>query len=310
MLDKERIPFWNDCICGVFANLSSVPLSDVPFHGEVEHHQLDFMGMASVTSSPVKVYRDQSHIMQASAGYYKFSFQLAGEAVVEQDDRQTVLQVGDWACYDTTRPYALHFPNEYRQLVLQVPRRQLALSRAHMSQITAYKFSANEGLGNILGQTVSLSWQQLNAIPNGAHMALAQNITTLLNSYFQTYTEDGRSIGQAKATKLLEVQHFIVKHLADPQLSVNFIAQCMGLSVRYLHNLYKNEPETLSQFIRRLRLERCRQDLVTPHKKHLTITDIAFAWGFNSSTHFGRVFRQMYQVSPNTYRQQHLPDSI
>lgn len=56
------------------------------------------------------------------------------------------------------------------------------------------------------------------------------------------------------------------------------------------------------------RLERCKRDLASPTHAHRHIGEIAFAWGFNDLSHFGRVFRDHYGLSPRDWRQSRLPN--
>jgi AraC-like DNA-binding protein len=77
------------------------------------------------------------------------------------------------------------------------------------------------------------------------------------------------------------------------------IAQALNISKSYLHLLFRGENTTISQYIWDLRL---RSDLANPLHRHQTITEIAFAWGFNSSTHFSRMFKERYGLSARAYR--------
>ena len=63
-------------------------------------------------------------------------------------------------------------------------------------------------------------------------------------------------------------------------------------------NLFSERGMTVSDYIWRARLQHCRQELETHGGK--TITDVAFSWGFSSSSHFSRVFRRCFGVSPST----------
>jgi len=44
-------------------------------------------------------------------------------------------------------------------------------------------------------------------------------------------------------------------------------------------------------------LQHCRQELETHGGK--TITDVAYSWGFSSSSHFSRVFRKYFGIVPS-----------
>ena len=39
-----------------------------------------------------------------------------------------------------------------------------------------------------------------------------------------------------------------------------------------------------------------------PGATHRSVSEIAFAWGFNSSAHFCRLFKSHYGVSPSEFR--------
>src|SRR6516162_8990678 len=93
-------------------------------------------------------------------------------------------------------------------------------------------------------------------------------------------------------------QAFIDDHLRDPDLSIDQISMALGCSKRYLHMLFSNRGLTVSEYIWRARLLNCRQDLETQGNK--TITDVAFSWGFSSSSHFSRVFRKYFGIVPSS----------
>jgi AraC-like DNA-binding protein len=66
--------------------------------------------------------------------------------------------------------------------------------------------------------------------------------------------------------------------------------------------LFQGENNTVNRYIWDLRLEKCRADLANPLHRHRTITEIAFAWGFNNSTHFSRIFKERFGLSARAYR--------
>jgi AraC-like DNA-binding protein len=54
-------------------------------------------------------------------------------------------------------------------------------------------------------------------------------------------------------------------------------------------------------------LAQCQRDLASPILAHRHVSEIAFAWGFNDVSHFGRVFRERYGLSPRDFRTSKLP---
>jgi AraC-like DNA-binding protein len=103
-------------------------------------------------------------------------------------------------------------------------------------------------------------------------------------------------------TQLLRVKQYIEAHLGNPDLSPIMIADANRISLRYLHCLFEPEATTVLQYVIKERLLRCHRELANPKMSRRTITDIAFSWGFQSSTHFGRRFKETYGVSPVEFR--------
>src|SRR6202790_4207947 len=87
-------------------------------------------------------------------------------------------------------------------------------------------------------------------------------------------------------------------HLRDPDLSIDQISAELGCTKRYLHMLFSDRGMTVSDHIWQARLQNCRQELEAQGGK--TITDVAFSWGFSSSSHFSRVFRNNFGIAPSS----------
>jgi AraC-like DNA-binding protein len=102
----------------------------------------------------------------------------------------------------------------------------------------------------------------------------------------------------------VRAQVFIREHLRDPDLSIDQISAALGCTKRYLHMLFSDRGMTVSDYIWRARLQNCRQELEAHGGK--TITDVAFSWGFSSSSHFSRVFRKYFGIVPSSiHKAQH-----
>ena len=69
-----------------------------------------------------------------------------------------------------------------------------------------------------------------------------------------------------------------------------------------MHRLFESETQSIARWIWSVRLERCHRDLADPALAGRSVTDIAFAWGFNDLAHFSRSFRARYGESPRTFR--------
>ncbi|WP_323138284.1 MULTISPECIES: helix-turn-helix domain-containing protein [unclassified Streptomyces] len=100
----------------------------------------------------------------------------------------------------------------------------------------------------------------------------------------------------------LRIKAFIDRHLANPDLTLAFIAREHRISVRYLHKLFENESTTAARWIQHRRLDECRSELARRSPVTPTVAAVARRWGFTNAAHFSRAFRAAYGTSPSEWR--------
>ena len=115
----------------------------------------------------------------------------------------------------------------------------------------------------------------------------------------------GRPSDQRAATqaaKLRRMKDYVALHLSEPDLTPASVAAAMKISVRQLHLLFEPTGISFAEHVLGRRLEECRAILERPSRMARSITDIAYAWGFNNLASFYRAFRREFGVSPGELR--------
>ncbi len=102
--------------------------------------------------------------------------------------------------------------------------------------------------------------------------------------------------------RLRSVKNYIDAHLSDPNLSLGKIAKENGISLRYLHQLFRPMDMSASEWLRMRRLQRCHDLLSSPRHATQSITEIAYSMGFSSSSHFSNLFRAQFGLRPSDVR--------
>ena len=111
----------------------------------------------------------------------------------------------------------------------------------------------------------------------------------------------GRLAQQALRTGRLSLARRLVEqHLLRAALSPTLIADLLGVSVRHLHILFEAGELSFSETVTALRLERSRRLL--RERPDRSITEVAFACGFDSLATFYRLFKAAEQMTPGDYR--------
>jgi AraC-like DNA-binding protein len=102
--------------------------------------------------------------------------------------------------------------------------------------------------------------------------------------------------------RLRSVKAYIDVRLSDPALSLAEIARKNGISLRYLHQLFRLTDMSASEWVRLRRLQQCYDLLTSPGRAAQSITEIAYSMGFSSSSHFSNLFRAQFGVRPSDVR--------
>ena len=101
---------------------------------------------------------------------------------------------------------------------------------------------------------------------------------------------------------LHQVLRFIDDNLGDPDLTPQLVADRHHISLRGLYALFRDQPASVAEAIRRRRLARCHADLARPELSHQPVRTIAARWGFVGATAFSRAFREAYGITPTEHR--------
>ena len=100
--------------------------------------------------------------------------------------------------------------------------------------------------------------------------------------------------------KLLErIMQVINKNISNADLSVDFIADEVGISRVHLHRKMKElTGQTPHDFIRNIRLKQAANLLAN---QNVNITEVMYACGFNNAASFSTIFKKFYGMSPREY---------
>ncbi|ALV45287.1 AraC family transcriptional regulator [Arthrobacter alpinus] len=294
---------WHDLISRSFVPLHVRSSDPDHFHGRLRSRLLDELSIIEVTATGHSVHRTPSLIASSDRLYFKLNLQLAGTGILVQDNREAVLQPGDLAVYDTSRPYTLAFESNCRTLVLMFPHDALDLPAGSVGQLTATRMAADKGLGRMISPFMTQLADNLEVLSGTSGHRLAHNTVDLLSTLLAAELDHSeRGPGRPHEELLGRIRRFIEANLADPDLSPASVASAHFISTRHLHNVFQEAGSTVAHWIRTRRLENCRRELRDPLLANRPVSTIAARWGFVDAAHFSRVFRAAFGEPPSTYR--------
>ena len=306
---RRKIEFWNDAACASFTPIVSEPVDLRNFNGRLTRTQLGDMRLGEVYSEAQTVRHLRSHVARTRAAMFFLQMQLDGESINRQDGRAAKLGPGDFTLCDTTRPYEMQFDRSNRMFVVGIPDTLVRRYLASPESVVAIPMSGSAGLSGLLSQFLRDFWTRCREDLDPVIVPrISRAILDLMASAYTTLPQAQSERSSLATSHRIRIVNYIESHLSDPDLTPMRVAEVCKITPRYLHHLFSQEQETVARYILRRRLEECSSALAHPTYRARTVTSIAFDFGFNSPTHFGRVFRARYGLTPREFRCQQ-PDT-
>ncbi len=243
--------------------------------------------------------RDLELIASDKRDRFALMVQTSGDRRVTQLGRSQLVEAGSAAFFCTSEPYemesrtlaersemiAIYMPGAYvRQRVVNPERLcvrprasaldALTLEMIRMFAAEAWKFNKPD-----FHRTARIVSDLVLAAQDGSVDAISASPT-------------------GHAVMIARVKAIVRRRMADIELNLSDIAEEAGVSLNYLHKLFRGEGTTLSQFIRSERLRAARKMLELARSRGMTITDVSLSCGFADSSHFSRCFKEAFSLTP------------
>lgn len=259
--------------------------------------------LASMAANRSIIERTRSDISPGARRLYSFMLQARGSGVLNHCGNEAHLNQGDFVLCDSAAPHSFTMEDDSMIVMLRV---EASLIKKHLPTPERYcglKLDNNVGLT----ATMSAMVERLNQQIQGGFRSeydgrFARQMLEMLSMAYAIGFEEQAEGSAIVMSRQAEVIRFIEDNLRDPELSPASVAAGLRISPRYLRTLFASRGEKASTYIVRRRLEECAKQLRNPSWAGHTLTEIAFAWGFNSAAHFTRTFHEHFGMAPRNYR--------
>ncbi|OQK15564.1 hypothetical protein AU255_15165 [Methyloprofundus sedimenti] len=259
--------------------------------------------LSSVRSNAIGLKRKAHEPNLYSQDAYFLVVLVSGDYRLQQNGKEVFLQPGDMSIYDATLAHQISCSKSFEKLIISIPRAILRDRFSGVEHCTAIRIPGNSGTGAIATNFIRSTLNQTNQLSISEFSALSDSSLDLLTLTLATIRPEKFNLSNSHSLTLKRVKVYIEANLSNSDINPTIVANDIGLSSRYINTFFKKEETSLMRYIWRRRLENCRNDLLDPTNIGDRISDIAFRWGFNDLSHFSRVFKQQYDLSPKDYRQ-------
>lgn len=275
-----------------------VPLEDHPLDGRLEYGALGDLHFCRMSCSAHRFSRELQGNETPPGLPWLLVLQMTEVSHFEQAGSRNTLAAGEMLLLDCSRPFNVTSPRGCDYLMLLCPnldRERVVTGESRLDTRT--------GLGGMVRNLITGAYAQFPLLNETSAASLGQSIEALLLNALEEQREATRTARDTHYYRRLRIAAFIEDHLAERDLSPERVAQAVQCSVRTLHRIFESiDGIRLTEYIWQRRLARCAQALRDSSLANRSITDIAYDWGFASSSHFSTVFKATYGQSPRRFR--------
>jgi AraC-like DNA-binding protein len=298
----EREAFWRHALSGLLPVTLTI-LGEGSVEGSVRVSRAGRIVVAEGKATSQAVRRTAHDISQSQPEYFQLAVVARGTCRVGQDGRQAELHTGDWAAYESFRPLQLLFDSDWHAYTFTFPRETVQLSDSERQLMTARRMDGRTGMTGVVSRFLLDLARTSEDVPARQWERVLLQASDLVASLLSDYGAPSEAVrGCLQRTLMLRIKDYIGQRLCDPRLGPPEIAAAANISVRYLHKLFEAEHRPVSQYIKGLRLERSRRELLDPRNSGRPISAVAFACGFGDLSGFNRAFKDAYGISPRKLR--------
>ena len=248
-----------------------------------------------------------------SESAYLFMLTLGGHAEAEQGGTHAQIGSGTVYVFNPTRKLNISLSADNRQLVIRLPRsnlEQFLTNELSRSLTTPLEFETRPfclskdvpGLHTFV-QSMCHDLDQPN--PGYEQRTVAKHVESMLlslclNSLTHNYSDIYANSGSSAAPYFVRRAEEYMRSNIEESITLQDMASAAGISVRSLQNGFRNFRGTSPMaYLRDLRLEYARGELLKSSRTNLSVTDIATAFGFMHLSKFAKYYKARFGEAPS-----------
>lgn len=293
----KRYGAWRDAICDVYVHVDVKAAHPEDYRGFIREAKFGNVVMTDILLSEQRIRRGRQHISQLDKECYYLQLIHRGNLSVVQGGETHLSNAARGAIFSAAEQYELHCHGEVRSFYLELPRDDFAQRFPHEQIPVTASLNTTQGLGRIATDFCATLASEGSKLDEAVRAGLGNQLMDMLA--FTLLTTEGdmpAAEGTVQKARLRSVQQWIEAHLAEPDLILEKVASANGMSLRYLHLLFRHCEMSASEWIWNRRLQLAYDRLA--RADGTSVTSVAYDHGFNSSSHFSTMFRRKYGVSP------------
>lgn len=301
----QRSAHWGRVITETYFPLHLTFRDPAGFTGTLERRQMGSVSLSRLATMPLQYERRPTHISHTREEEYLITVPRLSPVEFKQMGREVRCDPGGFILERGDEPYRFAYDTPNELSVLKISKKSLSEKVRDPDRFCARIIDSRSGLASLF----TAMMQQLHSLPlnegRAAEVLGRQMVEVLALALDETAGDDHQVRTSVRAGHLRRAEQVIRKHLSNPALSPELVADACGISKRYLHELFGDTNQTVSQFIRDERLVAARE--VITSSPALSMAEISYRFGFCDQAQFSRLFKAKFGLAPTDWRRSSRP---
>lgn len=294
---------WQSFITQLFGPADIDIAEESRFFGEIHSDWLGRLNITHVRSSFEVGKRKKSHVLGEKEERLLFVILKSGTLRVAQGNRECELAPGTCTIFDSGAPYVFQHSQPTEVINVSFPADLLSMRVRDPRRFIANTLDGQNALHRILCDFIGSLARESRSFAPPLIDQLSRQVTDLIGCVMENSdrclpieSSPAQSAVYRRCVALIE------RNLGDPELGPAFIAGEIGISVRYLHSIFRASGQSVGDLTRKLRLQRAYQELKSFPPSSISIKEIAYRNGFRNPAHFANAFKSEFSCSPSDIR--------
>lgn len=249
--------------------------------------------------------RLERHMTDKDEGYYFACLPLNGGMEIRHlgrestPERQTCVKLGHLTLVSTREEYEIAMSDNLDAIWLRIPAKLLRSHTISADDVLGRPLDIQSGLGLVAKKMMFGAVSGDTQLTERGARVFSQSLLSFLGEVINAnLNSDSLVASRGRRMILKRAQDFIEDHIHDEDLNPMVIAQGIGISSRYLSEIFAAEGTSPMRWVRKRRLELCRMELERQNGGQQLICEIAYSMGFTNVSSFNRAFKAHFGHSP------------
>lgn len=300
--EKKRTEIWREKVHDAYGSVK-VELTDqsASLRGELKSGRRAQMRFTSILYSGQSHHRSPADIARLELEYVTLTRPHAGALAVDFGNAQCVLDASKVYLFNHAVPYFATPHHEYGTHAIAFP--ASALRQRGLKLQPVHVLAASGHQGRLIGALADQLADNYAAWTDAEFSVLSEQMLDLFALLFgQPASAGSHTESSIRSAHRLRALAYIRASYGNPDLTPVKIAHACGVSVGYLHNLFRGAEKSVEASVVGERLNQSKKLLMDVASTHLSIATIAYMCGFSHPSHFSKAFRNSYGCSPRQMR--------